>query len=226
MALRGGAVLAIWNDIAPGGDAEFNHWHTREHVPERVGIAGFLRGRRYEALAGSPRYFTLYETESVTTLNGPAYLARLNEPTPWTRSSLQLFRNNKRTVCRVALTLGHGIGGALATLDLGPALGRDEDFKAWLTATTLPAIADRPGIVGAHFCQADVAATQVKTEEKKLRDRADALARWVLLVEGLDRDTVEGVCRDFLSAETLTRHGAAPDVVAAVYRLTYSLSDR
>ncbi|MEK7837136.1 MAG: hypothetical protein AAB328_04045, partial [candidate division NC10 bacterium] len=63
MALRGGAVLAIWNDIAPGGDAEFNHWHTREHVPERVGIAGFLRGRRYEALAGSPRYFTLYEAE-------------------------------------------------------------------------------------------------------------------------------------------------------------------
>ena len=83
--------------------------------------------------------------------------------------------------------------------------------------------ADRPGIVGAHFCQADVAATQVKTEEKKLLGRADALARWVLLVEGLDRDAVEGVCRDFLSAETLTRHGAAPDIAAAVYRLTYSL---
>ena len=33
MALVGNAILAIWNDIAPGGDAEFNHWHIREHFP-------------------------------------------------------------------------------------------------------------------------------------------------------------------------------------------------
>jgi hypothetical protein len=32
MALLGSAVLAIWNDIAPGGDDEFIHWHTREHI--------------------------------------------------------------------------------------------------------------------------------------------------------------------------------------------------
>ena len=51
MGLLGSAVLAIWNDIAPGGDAEFNHWHTREHVPERVGVPGFLRGRRYLAVS-------------------------------------------------------------------------------------------------------------------------------------------------------------------------------
>jgi len=224
MGLLGRGFLAIWNDIAPGGDAEFNHWHTREHVPERVGIPGFLRGRRYEALSGSPRYFTLYETESAETLSGPAYLARLNEPTPWTRSAIRLFRNNKRTACRVVTTLGQGIGGALGTLDLGPAAGREEEFQAWLTGTTLPAIADRPGIVGAHFCQADVEATQVRGEEKKLLDRADALARWVILVEGLDQPTVEGAWRDFLGAETLVRHGAAPDIATAVYRLTYSLA--
>jgi hypothetical protein len=26
VSLRGTAVLAIWNDVAPGGDAEFDHW--------------------------------------------------------------------------------------------------------------------------------------------------------------------------------------------------------
>ena len=55
MALAGRGVLAIWNDIAPGGDAEFDHWQTSEHIPERVGVPGFLRGRRYTALIGSPR---------------------------------------------------------------------------------------------------------------------------------------------------------------------------
>jgi hypothetical protein len=224
MALLGSAVLAIWNDIVPGGDDEFIHWHTREHIPERVAVPGFLRGRRYVALAGSPRYFTLYETESLDTLAGGAYVARLNDPTPWTRRSLPLFRNTKRTACRITLSLGIGVGGAVATLDFGPGTGRDQELHAWVTSTTLPAISERPGVVGAHLCQADVAATQVKTEEKNLRDRADELARWVLVVEATDAPILESVCRHFVSAEALARRGATTDSSLAVYRLQYILA--
>lgn len=225
MALRGGAVLAIWNDVAPGGEAEFEHWHTREHVPERVGIPGFFRGRRYEALAGSPRYFTLYETEGTATLGGPAYLERLNSPTAWSRRALPLFRNMRRTACRITLSLGEGMGGALETLELGPAPGREEELRGWLTGTALRTVAERPRIVGAHLCEADVAATTAKagTDESKLFQRPDALARWVILVEGLDQATVEAACGDLLGADTLVRHGASPDAAGAVYRLTYSL---
>src|SRR4029453_7975918 len=93
LPLAGSAVLASWNDIAPGGDAEFDHWHTTEHIPERVSVPGFLRGRRYNAIAGNPTYFTLYETDTVAVLQSPAYLARLNAPTPWTAKCIQLFRN-------------------------------------------------------------------------------------------------------------------------------------
>ena len=224
MGLMGSAVLAIWNDIAPGGDDEFVHWHTREHIPERVGVPGFLRGRRYVAVSGSPEYFTLYETESIDTLSGPAYLARLNDPTPWTRRSLPLFRNTKRTACRVTLSLGEGVGGALATLDLGPEAGRDEELGAWLTGTTLPAIYERPGVVGAHLCQADVATTQVRTAEKELRQQPDTLARWVLLLEAGDAPILESVGLDFLSADALARRGAAPDPLLAIYRLQYLLA--
>jgi hypothetical protein len=67
MALRGTGILAVWNDTAPAGDAEFSDWHTREHVPERVAVPGFLSGRRYSTVSGSPKYFTLYETEAVET---------------------------------------------------------------------------------------------------------------------------------------------------------------
>lgn len=224
MPLAGSAVLAIWNDIAPGGDAEFDHWHTSEHIPERVSVPGFLRGRRYNAIAGNPTYFTLYETDSVAVLQSPAYLARLEAPTPWTSKCIQLFRNNRRTACRTTASLGVGMGGVLATLELGPLAGREDVLRAWLSSTALPAAAARAGIVGAHLCEADVDMTIVRTAEKKLLDRPDTLARWVVMVEGLDPELVEGAVRALLDTEHLTRHGAAPDMSLALYRLVYALA--
>ena len=47
MALAGRAFLAMWHDIAEAGDAEYNAWHTRQHMPERLGVPGFRVGRRY-----------------------------------------------------------------------------------------------------------------------------------------------------------------------------------
>lgn len=224
MALLGTAVLAIWNDIAPGGDDEFVHWHTREHIPERVGVPGFLRGRRAIATSGAPRYFTLYETDSIDTLSSAAYVARLNDPTPWTRRLLPLFRNTKRTACRISKSLGVGIGGAIATLDFGPAPGGGDELSAWLASTALPGIAERPGVVAASFCEADLDTTQVRTEEKTLRDTADLLARWVLLLEANDADILEAVCADYLTPEALARRGAVPEITLGIYRLQYALA--
>jgi hypothetical protein len=223
MGLLGNAILAIWNDIAPGGDAEFNHWHISEHFPERLSVPGFVRGRRYDAVHGTPAYFTLYETDSVDVLQSPGYLARLDAPTPWTTKCIQLFRNNRRTACRNTISLGQGVGGALATLELGPAAGRDEALRVWLTATALPALAGRPGITGAHLSEADVAMTVVRTAEKKLLEPPDTLARWVVMVEGLDAETVGGASEAMLGDEALTRHGAASDRSVAVSRLVYTL---
>ena len=65
MPLLGSGVLAIWNGVAPGYEAEFVEWHVKEHIPERVGVPGFLRGRRYVAVDGAPAYFNFYETENL-----------------------------------------------------------------------------------------------------------------------------------------------------------------
>ena len=224
MPLAGSAVLAIWNDVAPGGDAEFDHWHTSEHIPERVSVPGFLRGRRYNVIAGNPTYFTLYETDTVAVLQSAAYLERLNAPTPWTSKCIQLFRNNRRTACRTTVSLGVGIGGVIATLELGPLAESQDSLRAWLRSTALPAAAAHAGIVGAHLCEADVEMTIVRTAEKKLLEKPDALARWVVMVEGVDPEIVESAVRDLLDAEHLIRHGAAPDVSLALYRLVYALN--
>ena len=90
MSLAGQAVVAIWNDIAPEGRIEFYEWHNREHMPERVGIPGFRRGRRYIAKYGAPEFFTLYEADTAEVLVGQDYLNRLNNPTPLTSASRQI----------------------------------------------------------------------------------------------------------------------------------------
>ena len=58
----GRGAITIWQDVRPEARADFFAWHNQEHIPERVGIPGFLRGRRYGALEGAPEFFTLYET--------------------------------------------------------------------------------------------------------------------------------------------------------------------
>jgi hypothetical protein len=54
-------ILAIFNNAAPGREAEFEEWFQHEHLQERLGVPGFLLGgRRYEAVQGEPRYFNFY----------------------------------------------------------------------------------------------------------------------------------------------------------------------
>jgi hypothetical protein len=64
----GGAALGIWMDVDAVGLDDFNAWYRAQHLPERLAVPGFLRGRRYESEAGGPRYFTLYETADASVL--------------------------------------------------------------------------------------------------------------------------------------------------------------
>jgi len=86
MPLLGTGVLAIWNGLAPGYDAEFVEWHVKEHIPERVGVPGFLRARRYFAVDGAPAYFNFYETETI----------RYSVPHPTWRASTTRRRGRAR----------------------------------------------------------------------------------------------------------------------------------
>ena len=85
MALLGNAAMLLSFDVAPDAIDEHDDWHTHEHLPERLSIPGFVRGTRWVAPEGQPRYFVMYEVEELATLASAAYLERLNNPTPWTR---------------------------------------------------------------------------------------------------------------------------------------------
>jgi hypothetical protein len=113
-------VLAIWNDVPEGREAEFESWYKNEHLPERLAVPGFRLGRRFEAVSGAPRYFCYYLTDSPDVLTSAPYIERLNHPTTWTRSIMMGgFVNMNRTVCRRAQRHGALFGSIAVTVRLG-----------------------------------------------------------------------------------------------------------
>lgn len=224
MSLLGKAALVIWHDIAAEHDADYNEWHSREHMPERVGIPGFRRGQRGRAVVGSPGYINWYEVDDLAVLTSKAYLERLNDPTPWTRRALGYFRNNNRTLCRVVTSVGAGVAGHLLSLRCAAAPGREEALAAWL-ADAVRGLAARPGVLGAHYLEGDAAASRLETEEKRLRSGGDAIADRVVLVAGRDAEVLTEANDAVLSPTALTGHGATMAPQVAVYRLIHGIAE-
>jgi len=215
MSLAGEGIVAIWNGIRPEARADFYEWHSREHMPERVAIPGFHRGRRYIALEGQPEYFTLYETRTTEVLSGADYLARLNSPTPWTRRVTASFTDTSRSLCRVALSLGPGEGGLMMTWRYDVAPEREGTHRLEVEKT-LQEIAGREGVSGVHLCIADRAVSSIDTAEKKVRAVANRIPGWVVLVEGFgERSALEAAGSDLILDQPAER---------GLYQLQYTRS--
>jgi hypothetical protein len=109
-------ILAIFNNVTPGREADFDRWFQGEHLVERLSVPGFLYGRRHQAISGACRYFNFYVTESPAVLTSKAYLARIDDPTPRTKITMsEIFRDMHRTVCHRDLRLGKVRGGMTVT---------------------------------------------------------------------------------------------------------------
>jgi hypothetical protein len=224
MSLAGKGAITIWQDVRPEAREEFFAWHNAEHIPERVGIPGFLRGRRYAALAGAPEFFTLYETATPEVHTSPAYFERLNNPTEQTRRVAPMMINNVRSLCRVAWSRGTAVGGLIATLRFDGPESTDEELLHLLVRDRLPRLLMRPGVTGAHLCLADKGASSVKTEEKKSRPTAALVPGWVVMVEGAaGREGLERATADLLDDRSLSDAGAS-EVQRGIYALQISVS--
>ncbi len=219
MALLGTGAVAIWHDIAEEGRDTFYAWHGREHMPERVAIPGFNRGRRYVALAARAEFFNLYEAENPEVLSGPDYLARLNHPTPWTVSTVRHFRDVARAVCRVLVSTGEGAGGLIATWRYAVAAESSTRHAEAVTGL-LRELLENPHVAAAHLLAADPDASSVETAERRARGGRNAVPPWILLVEGWgDREPFEALCRDAATMERLSASGVVGEPEFGLYRL-------
>lgn len=213
--LAGEAVVAIWNGIAEDSRAAFYEWHTHEHMPERVGIPGFRRGRRFVAADATtrPEFFTLYEADTMQVLQGADYANRLNAPTPGTRAVTARFRDTARALSRVLLSTGPGSGGFILTLRFDA-----PDGAAPGLTQAVRRAAGNSRIVGGHLCRGDDEASGVRTTETKGRTDIQAPPSWFAIVEATDPEALASV----LSAMELHSAGAHGSIERGLYRLEYT----
>ena len=135
------AFLALWNDIAPQREPEYDQWHTLEHVPERVSVQGFRGGRRYvNRDRAQHRYFTLYEVDSLAVFTSAEYRDLLENPTPWSASVRPDFSNFLRVICTVTMSRGSGVGAAIACLCVPQNAADEKLHSALATALSLPRV--------------------------------------------------------------------------------------
>jgi hypothetical protein len=195
MPLLGQAAVAMWWDIEPAQRAEFEHWHSHEHFPERLAIPGFRRGTRWANAQGGDGYFVIYELATYDTLTSPHYLERLNNPTPWSQKMMPHHRHMIRSQCRVIESAGVGVSGFALTLRFSQL---PDDTASGGFARTLRELPAQRGIVGAHLLHTQTPAA-AQTTEQKIRG-GDAVADWIVLVSGYDAKLLEALADSFPAA--------------------------
>jgi hypothetical protein len=221
MALCGQSILAFWNNVQEGSESEFTRWHVAQHIPERLAIPGFLRGRRYVAAFGFPRFFNFYEAESKATFTSAAYLERLNDPTEWTTAVVATFTDTSRTICDVRFTSGIGVGAWMATVRFSFDDNRGEAVSA--LRHLLAEIADQPGLVGAHLITGALDAPTQRTRELELRGREDDRVDGVIFVEAAEPEMLSRLISSYFAEATLRGLGLG-SIQTGLYQLQYSLT--
>ena len=221
MALLGKAALAMWWDMAPAMRGDFEHWHSHEHFPERLGLPGFLRASRWGSADGGTGIFVLYELEDHAVLSSPQYLDRLNAPTPWSRKLMPHHANMVRCQAHVAHSRGGAVAGFGLTARLSAQPGREEDLQSALRAVIDDVVA-RPGITGAHLLRTRAPAI-AQTVEQQIRGGADRSADWILFASGYEQAALQELAGETLGATRLRSHGAEGEVVQAFHALLLTM---
>jgi hypothetical protein len=216
-ALLGQGAVIIWNDIAPEGRNQFYEWHDKEHMPERLSIPGFRRGRRFIRPGHSPEWLTVYEADDIGVVTSPAYLARLNAPTPLSQSSIKYFLNTSRAVCRLVHTTGSSTGGHMLALRLNVPEGGDDALLHLLAGVAFPRAMQRTGVVACHLFRGDDSASNTRTAENK--GRTIDIPSWILLCEATLASAAEAAQPIFLDALASLGVTARPD--ATTYALEH-----
>ena len=184
------AFLALWNSISSVQlQPEYEVWHAVEHVPERVGLPGFVEARRYrshpEAGNTVPRYYTWYMLESLAALETPHYSEVFTRPTPWSARMRGELRDFLRLPCTLQGHCGQSGAAQLATLQLR---SRTPGFPAaaagWLREQVLQA-----RIVRAHW--GSVSESAAFPLANQVGDAAAPGHDHVVMLEGLDLTSLQ-----------------------------------
>ncbi|MGE8637296.1 MAG: hypothetical protein ACN6PR_01550 [Achromobacter sp.] len=205
--------------MAPAWRAEFEDWHSHEHFPERMSVPGFLRGSRWVSARGGEGFFVLYELDAYETLISPAYLNRLNRPTPWSTTLMPQHRNMIRSQCRVLESAGGGLARYALTIRLAPRAGAQADLRAYLKAHAA-AVSMQAGISGAHLLMTQTPPIAATTEQQ-MRGGMDQAADWIYVINGYEINAMAACDGDVLNAAEVCAY-REPLIWSDIYCLSHT----
>lgn len=219
MPLAGKGMLLTSMDVDPADEDEFNRWYDREHLLERVAIAGFLEARRYVAHEGTPKYLSLYSTQTFEVLDSPAYRTALSNQTEWSKANIARFKNMIRSVACITISRGHGRGAALGIIRIRPGTADQEMLRAHLRDRLDPGKFD--GVVSMHLIESDP-----KLSKPLGADAAASIsgaADWYVLIDGTGAPAVSAsITAGFSDAAAIK---PAVTVSSGIYRLMWDLTE-
>jgi hypothetical protein len=190
MPIAGKGMLLTSMDVDAAHEADFNRWYDREHLEERVAIPGFIEARRYAAIEGSPKYLSLYSTETFEVLDSPAYRAALANQTAWSKENIARFKNMIRGVARITISRGKGRGAVLGIIRLRPASG-DDKLREALYAALDPQPID--GVISMHVIENDPVLSKPLTD--KASDSDPGAGDWFVLIDATDAASAHSAMR-------------------------------
>lgn len=208
--------MAFWARIDADYVDRFRAWHNCEHIPERVSVPGFRVGWRYFSLADPSVFLMMYDTDSPAVLASEPYLRRLDDPTPWTRASLQHFRESVRGIYAAI-----GDTGPALTLNQAPYLVAvrfdvDAPDPDRVVTERLDALRGSMDDARARLFGSDSAAAGIATSERGIHGGGPGEERYLLLLETANPEPLEAVAGvDWLAPEVVGLRDA--------YAIDYSL---
>jgi len=159
------------------------------------------------------------EAAHIDTFRSPGLLARLDDPTEWSKKLQPVLTDFLRGPCQTLISLGGGVGGAVfAAIRIASEI-KDKAGAAQRLMSAVPAIAQLPGVTAAHVGQYVV--TDISgTAEAKLRANVPDNISFVVLVEGVGVPELESATPQLVD---IASAASSATCEAGVYRLAYML---
>ena len=224
------AFLLNWFDLPVENEAAFDKWHNRQHVIERLCIPGFEAGRRYAAIDNPVErghgYLVIYDAESTQVLESPDYAARLDAPTPLTRSVVPMLRDLTRTVGELVQERGTGMGSFLSTIRL-------PELSAWFMDSSssvheaLNSMYEVDSVTRVQLYRPDARITHFKDKTQEGRS-TDTLRKdnypWGIVVEGCRPQALDSATEVLRRLLDDRLGGGATRFECHTYRLVFTMS--
>jgi hypothetical protein len=217
MPLAGKGMLLTSMDIDPSDEAEFNRWYDREHLEERVAIDGFIEARRYVAHQGTPKYLSLYSTETFDVLDSAIYRTALANQTDWSKANIARFKNMIRAVARITVSRGQGRGAVLGIIRLRPAAGGQEKLRETLREALDPRQLD--GIISMHLIESDPVLSKPLTNDASASD--PGAGDWFVLIDATGVNAIPAVIAARFGDSTAFRSAF---ISSGIYQLMWDIA--